>query len=114
MPDAFAQFEKRLENLERKHKELAAGYVAQINPDGLITVAPKPKRSGLTLRLIAMLVIGVILFKVVTLSLVGPVVYQGRVDQLASGTAFEKAAAWIMQLDPFSLQASQFLSGLMA
>lgn len=112
MSDAFAQFEKRLESLERKHRELAAGYVAKINPDGLITVEPKPKRTGLTARLLAMIIIGIISFKVITLMLVGPVIYQSRVDALAAGTQFEKAAAWIMQADPLSQRVAGMLNSL--
>ncbi|MGD9294942.1 MAG: hypothetical protein PVI41_08685 [Roseobacter sp.] len=112
MSDAMAQFEKRLESLERKHKELAAGYVARINPDGLITVEPRSRRTGLTARLLAMLVIGVVSFKVITLTLVGPVVYQSRVDALAVGTKFEQAAAWIMQADPLSQRVAQMLNSL--
>lgn len=112
MSDAFAQFEKRLASLERKHKELAAGYMARINPDGLITVEPKSKRSGLTARLIALLIIGVMAFKVIAVALAGPVVYQGRLDKLMAGTEFEKAAAWIMQIDPLTLRASEFLIGI--
>lgn len=114
MSDAFAQFEKRLENLERKHRELAAGYVARINPDGLITIEPKSKRSGLTARLVALMLLGLVVFKIMVLALVTPVVYQERLDQLMAGTEFEKAAAWIMQIDPLTLRASEYLMGVFA
>ena len=110
MSDAFAQFEKRLESLERKHRELAEGYVARINPDGLITVEPKRQRSWLPVKLIATAFIGVALFKVVTLFLVGQGVYEGRVAALAEGTAFEKAAAWVLQADEFTRQVVAYLT----
>ncbi len=112
MSDTFTQFEKRLESLERKHKELAAGYVARINPDGLITVEPKRQSNGMLVRLLATALLGLIGFKVITLSVVGPVVYQGRIDALMSGTSFEQAAAWIMQADPLSRHLATLLSGL--
>lgn len=112
MSDAFAQFEKRLESLERKHRELAEGYVARINPDGLITVEPKRQRSWLPVKLIATAFIGVALFKVVTLFLVGQSVYEGRVAALAEGTAFEQAAAWVLQADEFTRQVVAYLTTL--
>lgn len=112
MSDAFTQFEKRLESLERKHRELAEGYVARINPDGLITVEPKPQRSGLLVKLCATAFLGVFLFKVITLQLVGLPIYETRVDALASGTPFEQAAAWILQADPFTQHVVAFLNGL--
>ena len=111
MSDTFAQFEKRLASLERRHKELAVGYVARINPDGLITVEPKPQSKGLVARVLAAAVLGVVAFKVITLSIVGPVVYQGRIDALMSGTAFERATGWIMQADPLSQRLAAMLSG---
>jgi hypothetical protein len=112
MSDTFTQFEKRLESLERKHKELAQGYVARINPDGLITIEPKRQRGGTLVRLVAAAILGVIFFKVVTLAIVGSVVYQSRVDALATGTSFEQAAAWIMQADPLSQRIAVMLTGL--
>jgi hypothetical protein len=111
MSETFAQFEKRLASLERKHKELAAGYVAKINPDGLITVAPKQQSKGLIVRVLAAALLGVVAFKVFTLSIVGPIVYQGRVDALMSGTSFERATGWILQADPLSQRLATMLSG---
>jgi len=105
MSDTFAQFEKRLESLERRHKELAVGYVARINPDGLITVEPKPQSKSLVVRVLAAALLGVIAFKVITLSIVGPI------DALGSGTAFERATGWIMQADPLSQRLATMLSG---
>lgn len=113
MSDAFAQFEKRLELLERRHRELAEGYVARINPDGLITVEPKPQRSGLLLKLFATAFLGIIVFKTAALYLVGLVVYEGRVGALAEGTKFEQAAAWIMQADPLTQHLATLLTGLL-
>ena len=112
MSDTFAQFEKRLQSLERKHKELAVGYVARINPDGLITVEPKKQGKSIAVRVLAAAVLGIVAFKVITLWMVGPVVYQGRVEALMSGTAFERATGWIMQADPLSQRLATMLSGL--
>lgn len=109
MSDAFAQFEKRLDSLERKHRELAKGYVAKINPDGLITVEPKKGRTALRLRVLAAAIIGFVFFKAVTLAAVGPATYAGRIEALSLGTSFERACAWIMQVDPVTSQLAGLL-----
>ena len=110
MSDTFAQFEKRLDSLERKHRELAKGYVAKINPDGLITVEPKPKRAGVFLRLVLTVVVGFVIFKSITLAIIGPTTYNERIQALADGTGFEKVCAWIMQIDPLTQAVATFLS----
>ena len=112
MSEAFAQFEKRLDSLERKHRELASGYIAVINPDGLISIQPKEKRAGLALRLIAAMGIGYVLFKSVTLALVGQLTYNERIATLADGTGSERICAWLMQADPISTQLAAVWSGL--
>ena len=109
MSEAFAQFEKRLDNLERKHRELAKGYVAKINPDGLITVQPKEKKTAMRLRLLLAIIVAFVLFKSVTLAIVGPLTYADRIAALAQGTTFEQACAWVMQADPISQFLSEYL-----
>lgn len=102
MSDAFAQFEQRLSALERKHRELANGYVTKINPDGLIVLAPKYPKGPMRTRLAVGLVLGFFLFKCVTMILVGPVTYENRLEMLREGTGPERFGAWIMQVDPLS------------
>jgi hypothetical protein len=109
MSEAFTQFEKRLENLERKHRDLAKGYVAKINPDGLILVKPKPKRSGFKLRILTTLVVAVLLFKSFTLAMIGPLTYDSRIEALLQGTWLERACGWVMQADPLSMAIANFL-----
>ena len=102
MSEAFTQFEQRLSSLERKHRELAKGYVTKINPDGLIVVAPKYPKSTLRARLAVGLILGFFLFKCVTMILVGPATYESRLEVLREGTGSERIGAWIMQVDPIS------------
>ena len=109
MSDAFAEFEKRLDSLERKHRDLANGYVAKINPDGLIVIAPKSRSSGNKLRLMSAIFLGFIVFKITTIVLVGPAVYDSRLDELRAGTGPEQMSAWLMQADPFSAAAADFI-----
>ncbi|MFK7743528.1 MAG: hypothetical protein AB8B47_00630 [Roseobacter sp.] len=113
MSDAFTQFEERLQSLEHKHKELARGYVAKLNPDGLITVEPKQQRRGGWTLLLLAVALGGVLFKAATLSIVGKAVYETRIDTLNAGTTFEKICAWVMQIDPFTEQVSIFLNGFL-
>lgn len=110
MSDAFTQFEKRLHSLERKHRELSNGYVAKINPDGLITVAPKTKRKGLALRLMLAVLVGIIAFKSITLAIIGPSTYEARLATLSNGSWFEGFCAWVMQVDPATQAVGTFLS----
>lgn len=112
MSDTFAQFEKRLENLERKHRELSKGYVARINPDGLISVEPRRKRSYLVARLVLLVTLGVIFFKAATLAIIGLSTYEERIASLAEGTWFEKACAWIMQVDPLTRNIAGYLNSV--
>ncbi|ABG31687.1 hypothetical protein CEP88_00570 [Roseobacter denitrificans] len=109
MSDAFTQFEKRRDRLERRHRAPAKGYVAQVDPDGLITISARPTRSGLNFRFIGAAAFGFLAFKALAIALIGPVTYQGRIDALAAGHGFEKLCAWIMQADPISLQIATFL-----
>ena len=112
MSDAFANFEARLNNLERKHKELAKGYVAKINHDGLITIAPKESGGILRLRVLSALFLGFLLFKVITLVAVGPMTYDSRLAELREGTGPERISAWIMQADPLSEAAANYIISL--
>ena len=112
MSDTFAEFEARLNNLERKHKELAKGYVAQINPDGLITIQPKQSRGIFGLRFIAALFLGFVLFKIITLAVVGPMTYDTRLEAMREGTGPERISAWIMQADPLSEAAAKYIISL--
>ncbi|WP_282059782.1 hypothetical protein [Roseobacter litoralis] len=109
MSDTFTQFERRLDTLERKHRALANGYVAGVNPDGLITIAPKAERSGSMVRFGVAVAFGFVAFKAMAVAVIGPATYQGRIDTLASGNTFEKVCAWVMQADPVSQKVATFL-----
>jgi len=109
MSEAFTQFEQRLSNLERKHKRLAKGYVARIDPNGLIRVAPKRHAGRTRARLLAGIILGFFVFKIMTLIIVGPVTYESRVEELRAGTIPEQISAWIMQADPLSEKIAKYI-----
>lgn len=110
MSEAFTKFEERLQSLERKHQELAKGYVAKLNPDGLITVEPKLRGAGVKLKFIACVLLGGLLFKSTTLAIIGQATYESRVETLAAGTWLEQACAWIMKVDPLTSTVATFLN----
>ncbi len=110
MSDTFAQFEKRLDSLERKHRELAKGYVTKINPDGLITVEPGRGKGGLRLRPVLFMISGFFVIKALMMSVIGTATYDARVADMAAGTGFEQLGAWVMQSDPLSRAITDFLA----
>jgi len=109
MSDTFAQFEQRLVSLERKHQELAKGYVAKINPDGLITIEPKKSRTHIRARLLTAIVLGFLVFKAATIVLVGPATYDSRLDEMRAGTGPERFGAILMQEDPVTRTMAGFV-----
>ena len=112
MTDSIAQFEKRLAQLERRHRELADGYVRKINPDGLITVEPSRYGPVHQFRVLVGFLCGFLLLKSAMQVVLGPVAYDERVLSMAGGTAFERMGAWIMQSDPLSRMMSDYLFGM--
>ena len=63
-------------------------------------------------RFLLLTILGVLVFKIVTLAAVGPAVYQGRISMLMEGTWFERICAWFMQADPVSLAAAEYSAKL--
>ena len=64
-------------------------------------------------RLIRILVVAVMLFKVVALAWLGDPIYTGHVERLSQGVFYEKAGAWILQVDPVTRVLSGFLTPVM-
>lgn len=105
MADAnFARFNKRVREIEGRHKRLASGYVRLEERDGLLVPVERvrPRRSlplrGITLSLVAFL-----LFKGFLLAYLGPITYGDRLAALETGNAAERLGGWIMAADPVTL-----------
>lgn len=109
MSDTYTQFEKRLDGLTRKHKELAGGYTVRVGHDGLIIVQPKRFRFGLRAKFLILAVIGFMAFKALAFAFIGPTTYDERVAALAEGTAFEQAGAWVMQSEPVTEKLAEWI-----
>lgn len=113
MSDAFYDFDSRLHRIRKSRVKLAKGYVSVVRDDGLIMVKPQRRRSGFPLRALAFVIIGFLGFKVMILSALGQPVYQDRVDTLHQGSTIERAGAWVMQADPWSVILAQKIRGYM-
>lgn len=107
MTDSRVEFSRRLQQLDRKHRALARGYVAQMRPDGLIVMQPRYVAPRIQLRAVAMFFLGFVLFKAFLIADIGRTGYDERVSGLRLGTSVEQAGAWLMQADPVSIWAAQ-------
>lgn len=103
MEDALRKFEKRNKALQTRHRQLAQGYVTKLGRNGVIQHAPLRKLPGLSLPMVLMLLVGFLAFKSFLFVSLGDLEYQARVDVLSAGTVFERAGAWLMQVEPATL-----------
>ncbi len=107
-------FDKRLKQIERRHEKMSRGVVRSMNSDGLIVARPRAYRPRFPLKgLIVVLLIG-FLFKGFVFAYLGEEAYAERVTSLQSGTAMEKAGAWVMQPDPATLLIANSIGAILA
>ena len=107
MANAFANFDSRLNKIDRKHRKMAQGYTTKVGDDGLIVI--QPRRSGMRLPLkgLALLALGFFGLKGVMLAQIGIDGYGERLATLEAGTLVEQAGAWLMHADAFTLWIAQ-------
>ncbi|SPF77320.1 hypothetical protein ALP8811_02347 [Aliiroseovarius pelagivivens] len=106
-------FRKRVRQIDRRHTKLARGYVHLVERDGLLVPQETHLKShSFPLRAILLVLVGFVLFKGILVSQVGLSSYTTRLESLAEGGAIEKAGAWLMQIDPFTLAVAEFVVGL--
>ena len=109
MADAnYVKFNKRLRDIDRKHRKMSRGYVQLVERDGLLVpVSRRPARRGFPFRGLLLILGGFLIFKAILLTHLGPITYGERVEKLAGGTALEQAGAWVMRADPITLWITQ-------
>jgi len=109
MADAnYARFNKRVHEIERRHRRLASGYVRLEERDGLlIPVDRKLPRRGLPLRGIVLTLSAFLAFKGFLLAYLGPVAYADRLSLLEGGNVVEQIGGWVMGLDPVTIWIAQ-------
>ncbi|MGP6087072.1 hypothetical protein [Antarctobacter jejuensis] len=110
MSDAMTNFRKRESALRRKHMRMAQGFTTKMDHAGLIIQVPDNKAGSIGLRLAMKLVLVILAFKVLVLSWLGQEAYVATLNGLSVGTLYERAGAWIMQIDP----VTKLLSDLVA
>lgn len=108
----FDEFERRMRRINRRHTKLSQGYVTAINDDGLVVAKPQRRRSGSTLRGLALIAIVILVFKGFLHAQLGIDAYDERVERLAGGNVVEQAGAWVMAPDPVTLFISGNISSL--
>ncbi len=109
----FDEFDRRMRRITRRHTQLSKGYVTSVNDDGLVVAKPRRKFSRGTLRGVAIVMIGLMIFKGFLHHQLGPAEYAQRVEALSSGSFFEKAGAVLMAADPITVWlAGQFATYL--
>ena len=102
MAQNHVEFDQRLRRLVRKHTAMARGYKHRMRPDGLIVVQPRRNAPRLSIRAVLIFLAAFFIFKGFLIANLGPAGHTDRVDRLVAGSAFEKAGAWVMQIDPAS------------
>ena len=109
MSDSFQGFDARLKRIDRKHAKLANGYTARVSRDGLIIFRPKRRKPSISLRGIALLIVGFLCFKGIVMAHLGGTVYEDRLAALKEGTIVEQAGAFVMQGDPVTVYVAEKL-----
>lgn len=104
MADSFYEFDDRIARIERSRARLKRGYSVTVDRDGLLVARPRARGRNVPLKLLTMLFVGFIGFKVLLLAFLGLDTYENRVSALQQGAAVEQVGAWFMQADPWSVQ----------
>ncbi len=101
LPRIDKHFDRRVQRIQKRHRKLASGYVQTVGPDGLIIVKPR-RRIRFPWKGIVMVLLAFFAFKGFLHAELGDAIYAQRVAKLESGTAIERAGAWVMQADPLT------------
>ena len=104
------EFGNRLNQINRRHRKLADGYVVAVEPDGLMVARPRRKSSHQTIRSLFFCLIIMMVFKGFLYVKSGEQAYQDRVALLQGGTVVEQVGAYVMYADPIT----KWIAGQMA
>lgn len=105
----FQSFDNRLRKIDRRHRQLARGYVTSVNHDGLIIAEPRRYSRRFPWRGLLMTLIVLMAFKIFLYIQIGPATYDERVARLAQGNVAERVGAYAMTADPVTVWvAAQF------
>jgi hypothetical protein len=104
-------FDERLRRIDRQHRTLSRGFVLAVNRDGLIVAKPETSRFRFPWRVLLLLLVAVMGFKVALHAYIGPEAYADRLERLGDGTIAERVSAYALHADPVTVWISNSLSG---
>lgn len=110
MQDTLRDFRKRQAGVRRKHERMAKGYVNKLDRNGVIVQKPDSKSGSYATRAILLCAICLMGFKAFLLIGLGTDAYTETLAALNTGSGFERAGAWVMQIDPVTAKFSEILS----
>lgn len=110
MENALRNFEKRHRAVTKRHRQMAQGYVTKLGRNGVIEHHPRRNLPGFSPRSIVLTALGFFTFKGFLLHSMGETEYVARVGLLSDGSMLEKAGAFVMQIDPVTRWAVEYIS----
>jgi hypothetical protein len=104
-------FDERIRRIDRRHRTLSRGFVLSVSRDGLIVARPESSRFRFPWRVLLLLLIAVLGFKVVLHATIGPEAYAERLARLSNGTVAEQMSAYALHADPVTVWIADTVSG---
>lgn len=103
-----AQFDKRLREIDRRHRKLSKGRKMVVDKTGLVKEAPK-RQFTVSARGILIAMMAFFAFKGWLIHALGAADFTSRLDALAGGTTIEQLGAVVMRPDPAALWIAETL-----
>lgn len=95
------EFNKRLKRIDRIHKAGGAFEASgSIGRAFYTSMERQPRRRMSWIKPLAILLFGVMMFKIAVYSQLGASTYDTRISSLADGSKLDKMGAWVMKVDP--------------
>jgi hypothetical protein len=103
-------FEDRLMRIERIHADGGAFEATGSLGRSYYDATRHKHRRPLPWRGIAVLFLGLLLFKGTLLAQLGAPIYDARVDALAAGSSIERIGAWVLKPEPATRMIADLIS----
>lgn len=110
MSDTLFHFDKRVRKIAKKNRRIARGSEKYIDATGIMRERPKRSVTNFPLKGLFLVALGFFAFKGFLLAHQGVDQYNDRLALLQSGTIFEQAGAWMMQIEPVAARFAGFFS----
>ncbi|SLN32814.1 hypothetical protein AQS8620_01104 [Aquimixticola soesokkakensis] len=97
------EFYSRIHKIEKRKKRLARGYALEVKKNGIVEARPVRQGIRFPYRMLFVILAMVMAFKAFVYADIGPAAYNEHVAALADGSMAEKAGAWAMTADTFTV-----------